>query len=247
MTNRDSAVAPYIFPHIKTVHISFKNSEDIILDLLVTLVDFLCALPNLTGLRIYDLPHSPMLVSRICFAFDLLPASFPAITSMLIPYHLVRVLESFPNIRIFAAPMISARVFAEVAEKRLPYLYALAGLQITQDSKALIDGISRYSSPMYIYPLTPRSVDLARIFPRLHTLSVSSPFRIDARSCLELLNSFEYLSELALVHEERSGFLRFDALIEEGKKVLMASQSPEKKVLRVWSVDTYQIIHVECC
>ncbi|KAJ7606365.1 hypothetical protein DFH06DRAFT_1251492 [Mycena polygramma] len=231
-TDEDSAVAPHIFPYIKSVHISFEEWADCFLDPLFPLVDFLCRLANLTSLRIFNLPDVQQTVSNISYAFAL--SRFPTVTSLFLPYDLIGAFDSFPNAKTFASPEIFSNrgtdtpPFSDIVKQSFPHLTALAGLWIDQGEKEFVD-------------------ELACKLPRLRALSVASPFKSKTKSLLELLEAFTHLSELAVVYHGGQGFLPLKELIEGCKKILLRSQSSEPKVLKVWSDRARQerVVHME--
>ncbi|KAJ6462287.1 hypothetical protein C8R47DRAFT_1080328 [Mycena vitilis] len=225
--DEDSAVA-HILPYIKQVsaagpklsaHISFEAWGTTALDPSFLLIDFLYQLTNLTSLRIYNLPDSEQVMWDIDYAFGL--ASFPAITSLHVPYRLGRAFYAFHNVKTFAAPTIPAGSFLgrlKMPSLQFPHMRVLS-----------------ISSPLEI-----KHGVINPSLPRPHVVNTM-------QSHLELLNAFTRLRELALVYEKSEGFLPLDALIEGGKKVSMVSQSTETKVLKFWSGDSYHIIHVQRC
>ncbi|KAJ7813865.1 hypothetical protein B0H14DRAFT_2851825, partial [Mycena olivaceomarginata] len=105
-----------IFPYIRSVHISLKSwSPSGDMETVFLFIEFLRALPNLTGLQIYH--GVPWLMVPI-FSYAFADASFPAVTALAIPDSLTSILPAFPNGKLIAA-----------AKTHLPHLEAPAGLR----------------------------------------------------------------------------------------------------------------------
>lgn len=220
------------------------------------LVQLLRALPNLSGLQIYQAPWS--IVPILSYAFK--DAAFPNITALCIPEHLDQVFPSFPNVTTLACPSIyaGARVLAP-AKQHFPRLETLGGLRL---SKELIEGESGPLCCMSNSHMHDEEVH--KIFPTLRSISVSSSFPADSevrtylarvyslcadesaifQELLPLFKRFKRLSKLSLVHEDIADLLSLGPLVAGGTDVLLASGSQEKKVLRVWSYDLIQGFNV---
>ncbi|KAJ6489717.1 hypothetical protein DFH09DRAFT_1208940 [Mycena vulgaris] len=208
-----------IFPHIKSVHVSMKSWSLGQMETIFLLVEFLCELPTLAGFQICDPPPTIMPIIRYAFK----DAVFPTVASLCVPDWLApAIFDSFPNVTTLACPSIYAHSDALVFAKRhFPRLEALAGLRLSKD---LID-------------------DLVRDFPNLRAISVSST--AGRRSAvLPMLKRFKALARLSLVHEDSENLLSREALVNGGAEVLLASESPEAKVLTVWSYNVYEGFHL---
>ncbi|KAF7362579.1 hypothetical protein MVEN_00606600 [Mycena venus] len=221
-----SEVAMCIFPYIKYVHLSmgswcpqsFQGTETLPL-----LLEFLCALPNLSGLQIYY-PSEPSesIIETISSAFS--EVSLPTVSALSIPENekLFTILPAFSNLRILAFPWLSKHSEALAAAKtHLLHLDALVGLRVR------------------LYNRNETFTTLASDFPRLRVLSVADPFQIKYEPCLRRLSVFTHLSELGLFHTESglNDFLSLDKLVVGGRDVLRASQSNGPKMLWVWGND----------
>ncbi|KAJ7268183.1 hypothetical protein B0H12DRAFT_1229811 [Mycena haematopus] len=227
----ESELVRTIFPCIKSVHVSMErwvpSDETTFL-----FVEFLRALPNLTGLQIYH---------RLLWkTWSFLPDAFagvylPTVTSLSVPSSLNGILCAFPNVKTLSGPTLFPQNKLLLAAKtQLPHLESIAGLR-TRDLHG--EDVRQIIS------------NLARDFPRLHALSMSDWFTFDYGDVLfASLRAFTQLSELQLLYQDN--FLSLDALIAGGRDVLRSSCSTKAKILRVWSYDTTvgpRIIHAERC
>ncbi|KAJ7462987.1 hypothetical protein FB451DRAFT_1495122 [Mycena latifolia] len=210
----ESELTTLIFPYIKSVHVSLQHAK---METIFAMLEFLGALPNLTALQIYQLKADVMLIMMYAFK----GAVFPAVTALCVPDSSASAISSsFPNVTSFACPSIYDRSMALAHAKiHFPDLEALTGLRL---SKGLID-------------------ILLRDFPNLRAISVSSLIGAESTGLLSRLKRFRRLARLSLVHEDPSVLsLSLEALISSGAEVLRASQSPEPKVLTVWSYNMYE-------
>ncbi|KAJ6571099.1 hypothetical protein B0H19DRAFT_1129167 [Mycena capillaripes] len=211
---RQTEITKHIFSYIKSVHISMQQWSTLPEETLSVLPVFLSALPNLTGLRIYDINS----VTNVeVLSSVLVNHCFPTVTSLSIPDTLHAVFPAFPNVKTLACPAIYLRSpVLDPARTHLPRLDALVGVRLD----SVYDFISA----------------LARDFPRLRAVSIASPFRSDDKFGLATLGAFTHLSELGLFYGfDPNELLSLEELVSGGRDVLQASRSLDAKVVRVWS------------
>ncbi|KAJ7463037.1 hypothetical protein FB451DRAFT_1266706 [Mycena latifolia] len=209
----ESELKTLIFPYIKSVHVSLQHAT---METIFAMLEFLGALPNLAALQIYQLPADLMAI--MIYAFK--GVVIPTVTTLCVPDSSApAICSSFPNVTSFGCPSIYERSMALAPAKvHFPLLEALAGLRL---SKGLID-------------------TLLRDFPNLRTISVSSLIASVSAELLPLLKRFKRLARLSLVHEDSVHSLSLEAVVSSGAAVLRASQSPEPRVLTVWSYNVYE-------
>ncbi|KAJ7136917.1 hypothetical protein C8R44DRAFT_976329 [Mycena epipterygia] len=225
-----SEIAACIFPYIKYVHISTQWWPlSSISETIPLLVDFLCTLPKLTGLEIYENRLDHTIFSIISSAFS--KVSLPTVSVLLVPQELRPIFRAFPHLRTLVFQTVHKDSSALMVRQYFTHIDALAGLRICHRNEE------------FLILATDR-------FPGLRVLSIASPFKIEFEPCFRRLTAFTNLSELVLFHvEDGSQFLSLEALVAGGRDVLRASQSRETKVLRVWANDTSEaeghLVHVE--
>ncbi|KAF8181210.1 hypothetical protein K438DRAFT_1976306 [Mycena galopus ATCC 62051] len=208
-----SELATLILPCIKSVHISMSTWSPAEMETIFLFVEFLRALPNLTGLQIYH-GFAWNVGPIVPYAFS--NVSLPNVTALSVPDVLDGILPSFPNLKTISGPALKPRSRLLVAARQLPHLEALSGLHTRHLGQ---DARQSFIS------------DLAHDFPHLRALSVSKPFPLDQED-LASLCAFKELRELDLLYKNESDSLSLDALIAGGLSVLRASRSPDAKVLR---------------
>ncbi|KAJ7264446.1 hypothetical protein B0H12DRAFT_1321399 [Mycena haematopus] len=233
-----SELATVIFPYIKLVHISMKLLSTSAREYLFLFVEFLRALPNLTGLQVYRSPRflwkaGPTEPISLAFA----NVSLPTVTSLSVPNSLDGILPAFPNLKTLSGFALYPQGKLLLAAKtQLLHLEAIAGLRTDmyeQDARHIIS-------------------DVARDFPRVRTLSMSDPFPVEHGDVLfASLPAFTQLSELQLLYRDQpTRFLSLDALVAGARDVLRSSCSTKAKIVVVWSYDPTagpRIIRVERC
>ncbi|KAJ6534178.1 hypothetical protein B0H19DRAFT_1185457 [Mycena capillaripes] len=219
-------LVPWVFPYIKSVHISMRRCSATENETLRVrqVVEFLGILPNLIAVRIQRVPLK--MVAIISSAFGDTP--LPTVTSLFVPAILHFIFPAFPNITTLACPSIFGDILAWAPAKLyFPRLAELLGLWVP-GSEGLLS-------------------ELARDFPRLRALSIASPFRglFHLKNLCPFLLAFTELSELNLFHW--TDHLTVKLLVSTAKDVLQASQSPDTKVLRIWSMGLFglRLLHVE--
>ncbi|KAJ7478750.1 hypothetical protein B0H11DRAFT_2281116 [Mycena galericulata] len=239
----NSTLVSRLFPYIKTVHISMKQWSPDEMEAVFLFVRFLCALPNLGGLQIYESPW--IVVPVVSYAFA--DVSLPTVTALCVPDTFDQIFPAFPNVTTLACPSISAHsaVF-EPGQRFFPRLEAIAGLRL---SKALVEAV------LHRFPHL-RAISVNSTIPiesdKPQPISHSNP---DGHQCnphftdLALLDRFTHLSQLSLIHEATADAVSvpLEELIEKGTQILRASKATEPKVLRIWSYDLYKGYNVSPC
>ncbi|KAJ7304628.1 hypothetical protein DFH08DRAFT_945122 [Mycena albidolilacea] len=225
-----SELATLIFPYIRSVHISLKSwSPSGDMETVFLFIEFLRALPNLTGLQIYN--GVPWLMVPI-FSYAFADASFPALTALAIPDSLTSILPAFPNVKTLGCPSLSNKgKLIAAAKTHLPHLEALAGLR----SRDLGDNFRPALAPQ---------------FPHLRALSMASTSTVEYKDMFPRLHAFTQLSELELLYQDDPDLLSLEELVAGGRNVLRASHSTDVKALRVWALDKSagpQIVYFERC
>ncbi|KAF7347004.1 hypothetical protein MVEN_01453500 [Mycena venus] len=206
-----TALVPTIFSYIESVHVSMRGCRTQ-LQTMFNLVDFLRTLPNLAVLRI-SWPNFRM-IQDLCSAFS--EACLPSVTSLYVPVLLHGIFPAFPNITTLVCPAAIIAGSPVLARMKLfPRLTVLGELRMVGSA----DLIS----------------ELARDFPQLRTLSITTSIAPDCENVFSLLNAFADLSELCLFHEDSPDYLSLDVLVSRAKDVLLGSRSLDRRVLRIWS------------
>ncbi|KAJ6571076.1 hypothetical protein B0H19DRAFT_1346193 [Mycena capillaripes] len=133
------------------------------------------------------------------------------------PRHLPHDIPAFQNVTTLGCPSIHGRSqLLDSAKTYFPRLEALVGVRLG----AAEDCIAA----------------LSHDFPRLGALSIESPIRIGDEFGIDALRAFTNLSELGLFHgPDPSKVLSLEELVSAAKVMLQALQSPDAKVVRVWS------------
>ncbi|KAJ6481502.1 hypothetical protein C8R47DRAFT_1134659 [Mycena vitilis] len=203
-----SSLKALVFPLIENVNVNLTEILAIDKPTIDLLVQFLCALPNVSGLRIrLERSALPLLVDSFG------THTLPTVLNLCVPGWLDPLFQAFPSVTSLTCPAIyHDTTTLAMAQKQFTRLDTLAGIS---PYKELLE-------------------DVLERFPRLRRISTSGPADLDL---LPLLSSFRNLAELSLAHRTDDEQVSVVNLVLAARAILQRSESRDRKILRIWEFD----------